>query len=94
MLRTICDFYQYKHDRNLGKNAHGGGQRRWARSTEKRHSHCNRQFKEVGRADHAGGRGNIIGQFQQSTGKLCEEEDQESLQNKRHSNEDDVQRIV
>ena len=93
-FRFVCDFYKEQHHRHFGQHANRCGKCGRRGCSEQGNGYCNRQFKEVGCADHSGRCCNAVRQLEQPTGTISNAENQEGLQNQWHGNQHDMQGII
>lgn len=69
-FRFVCDFYKEQHHRHFGQHANRCGKCGRRGCSEQGNGYCNRQFKEVGCADHSGRCCNAVRQLEQPTGTI------------------------
>ena len=94
MACVVGDAHERQHDGDFRQYADGRRERGRARHAEQRDGHGDGELEEIRGADKAGRGGDIKGQAQQIASTVGQAEDQEGLQDERHGNQHDVQRIL
>jgi len=91
---SIGKLDEREHHGNLDEDADDGSQHHRGGGTEERNRHRHRQFKEVRGADHAARCRDIVRQAELFPGQIGDKEDEVGLDDQRHGDQHDVQRIV
>ena len=85
---------QREHDGHFGEHANRGGQRCPTPQPEETDGYGHGQLKEVGGSNHSCRGGDVVGQAPSLGPSVGKGKDEVGLENERHSNEHDMQRIA